>query len=83
MNKLLPLAFATMLASPALAGECDAPFPLSLFEEKANGENCEPNQAEKVAGDLIVLTIVAGTILEVGGVEVWPLGGPDTLLGGL
>lgn len=83
MKKLLPLALATMLASPALAGECDAPFPLSLFEEKANGENCEPNQAEKVTGDLIVFTIVGAAILEVSGVDLFPIGGPGTALSGL
>lgn len=74
MKKLLTATALTMaLASPALA-ECDSPFPLSLFDEKADGTNCEPTKAEKVAGDLIVLTLISAAMIDASGAaEIFPL----------
>ena len=68
-------------ASAALAeevivkqGECNAIFPFSLFEETSTGENCPPNQAEKVTGDLIVIAVGAAIVADVtGAAEVFPL----------
>lgn len=61
-------------AKPVKKTECNAPFPFSLFEEKADGTNCPPNAAEKAAGDLmfgaVVFTLGAEAI---SGGEVFPL----------
>lgn len=78
MKKLTATIAALMLATPAMA-ECDAAFPFSLFEEKADGTNCEATQAEETVGELMFFAVLAAGVLEAGGVDVFPLNGNATI----
>lgn len=55
------------------AGECNAIFPFSLFEERSDGTNCPPNSAEKATGQILfgVTAFAVGAELISG--DVFPL----------
>jgi hypothetical protein len=62
MKKLiLTTAALVALVASALA-ECDAPFPASLFEERADGTNCPVNDAGTcIGGTLAAIAIFVAT----------------------
>lgn len=50
------------------AGECTAPFPLSLLDERSDGSNCPATATEKAAGTAIFLgTVGVGVHAATGG----------------
>lgn len=50
------------------SGECTAPFPLSLLDERSDGSNCPDTATEKAVGKLIFLgTVGVGVHAATGG----------------
>lgn len=50
------------------AGECNAPFPLSMLDERSDGSNCPDTATEKAVGHLLFLgTVGVGVHAATGG----------------